>query len=103
MDEIKARLQTTSENCFKTYEAWTGDKKNSGLQEELQEAVHELRRVASRLEIEMAVNERSTVKHDLMNDSNNRGNSNNNKGSKPRGRKPSGGARKPRGDKQAEG
>jgi len=58
MDEIKTRLQETSENCFKAFEAWSGDKKDSSLRETLQEAVHELRKVASRLEIEMAVSER---------------------------------------------
>ena len=58
MDEIKTRLQETSENCFKAYEAWVGDKKNSALRETLQGTIHELRKVASRLEIDVAVSDR---------------------------------------------
>ncbi len=58
MDEIKQRLQETSEKCIKCYEAWDKDKKSSDTSEALQESVHELRRVASRVEIELAVNER---------------------------------------------
>ena len=58
MDEIKTRLQDTSENCFKAFEAWSGDKKNMELRETLQGTIHELRKVASRLEIEVAVSER---------------------------------------------
>ena len=66
MDEIKERLQTTSQNCFVTYEAWAADKKNTKLREDVQEAVHELRKVASRLEIEVAVSERSEHSHKSM-------------------------------------
>ncbi len=61
MDDIKQRLQETSENCFKCYEAWAADKKTLKAREDLQEAVHELRKVASRLEIEIAVSERSDM------------------------------------------
>jgi len=61
MDDIKTRLQETSENCFKCYEAWAGDKKDNKAREDLQEAIHELRKVSSRLEIELAVSERNEM------------------------------------------
>lgn len=103
MDEIKTRLQETSENCFIAYEAWTNDNKNSDLQEKLQDAVHELRKVASRLEIEMAVNERSNVRHEMVSESNHRSNNRGNSSAdekssgspKPKGRRSSA-PRKPR-------
>lgn len=58
MDEIETRLRDTSENCFKAYEAWVEQKKDMALRETLLAAIHELRKVASRLEIEVAVSER---------------------------------------------
>ncbi|MCB1531585.1 MAG: hypothetical protein KDJ35_01835 [Alphaproteobacteria bacterium] len=59
MDEIKQRLHDTSEQCYKCYEAWLGNKKDAAVRENLRESVHELRKVASRLEIELAVSENS--------------------------------------------
>ena len=59
MDDIKQRLHDTSEQCYKSYEAWNDNKKDSAARTNLAEAVHELRRVASRLEIEMAKSESS--------------------------------------------
>ena len=61
MDEIEQRLRETSENCFKSYEAWRKDQKNGSVRETLQDAIHELRKVASRLEIELAVSERNEL------------------------------------------
>lgn len=60
MDDIKARLQECSEACFKSYEAWDA-KKETQTRENLQEAIHELRKVASRLEIEITLSERAKV------------------------------------------
>lgn len=57
MDDIKQRLHDTSEHCYKSYEAWAKDEKSKPAREELQMAIHELRKVASRLEIELAVSE----------------------------------------------
>ncbi|MAF68789.1 MAG: hypothetical protein CMH25_05540 [Micavibrio sp.] len=57
MDEIEQRLKTCTENCIKAYGAWSSDKKNTALREALQEAVHELRKVAARIEIEVAKSE----------------------------------------------
>ncbi len=61
MDEIEKRLRETSETCFTSYEAWRKDQKNGAARETLQDAVHELRKVASRLEIELAVSERNEM------------------------------------------
>ena len=61
MDEIETRLKDASENCIKAYEAWNKSKKNPELRESLQEAVHELRKVSARLEIEIAVSEREDL------------------------------------------
>lgn len=57
-DEIKDRLKDSADKCMKSYEAWSADKKSANTRETLQEAVHELRKVASRLEIELALSER---------------------------------------------
>lgn len=61
MSEIKERLKETADACLKSYEAWDSDKKKSESRENLQEAIHELRKVASRLEIEIAVSERDAM------------------------------------------
>ena len=58
MDEVEGRLKETSEACIKAYSAWEKDKKSAPARETLQETVHELRKVASRVEIEVAVSER---------------------------------------------
>ncbi|MBU6235748.1 MAG: hypothetical protein KGQ41_07880 [Alphaproteobacteria bacterium] len=58
MDEIKQRLSTASEACIKAYEAWRAKAADHAARESLQEAVHELRKVAARLEIELAVSDR---------------------------------------------
>ena len=57
MDDMKERLKTCSEGCFEKYEAWDA-KKGTDTREALQEAIHDLRKVASRLEIEIALSER---------------------------------------------
>ena len=58
MDEIKQRLSEAADACIKTYEAWRGKSGDAGAREALQDAVHELRKVAARLEIELAVSDR---------------------------------------------
>lgn len=57
MEDVKTRLKECSETALKAYEAWQ-DKKQAEHREELQEAIHELRKVASRVEIEIAMSER---------------------------------------------
>lgn len=61
MDEIEKRLKETSEACFSLYESWLKDKKNADAREALQDSIHELRKVASRLEIELAVSDRDEM------------------------------------------
>ena len=58
MEEIQKRLQETSQECLKTHEEWTKKKDDKKAQEALHNAIHELRKVSSRLEIELAVSER---------------------------------------------
>lgn len=61
MDEIEQRLKDTTATCITCYEAWQGNQKNEEARESLAEAIHELRKVASRLEIEIAVSEREQM------------------------------------------
>ncbi len=61
MDDIQTRLQQTSKNCLEAYEAWEKNKTNGKAQEGLHVAIHELRKVCSRLEIELAISERDQV------------------------------------------
>lgn len=58
MEEIAQRLKEVSERCHTAYTAWAKSKKDVAAREELQEATHELRKVAARLEIEIAVSDR---------------------------------------------
>jgi hypothetical protein len=60
-DEIAKRLKDSSESCIKHYEAWRKDQKSGEAREALREAIHELRKVGARLEIEMAVSERDEM------------------------------------------
>jgi hypothetical protein len=61
MDEIKTRLRESADACYARYEGWVGNKRDGAAREALQEAIHELRKVASRLEIELAVSERDEM------------------------------------------
>ena len=56
--EINERLKDSADACIKAHAEWIKDKKNSASRDALQEAVHELRKTASRLEIDMAVSDR---------------------------------------------
>lgn len=64
MDEIKQRLSASSDACIKAYEAWRAKTGDTAARETLQEAVHELRKVAARLEIELAVSDRKAQTSD---------------------------------------
>jgi hypothetical protein len=61
MDEIETRLKDTSEKCVEAYCAWKEKKNDAELRGGLQEAVHELRKVSARLEIEIATSERDQM------------------------------------------
>ena len=58
MSEANDRLKEASEICIKSYEAWEDNQKESKTRESLQESIHELRKVVSRVEIEIAMSER---------------------------------------------
>ncbi|PCI56092.1 MAG: hypothetical protein COB36_04710 [Alphaproteobacteria bacterium] len=59
MDDIQTRLKETSQNCLVAYESWDEDRQDKKAQEALHAAIHELRKVSSRLEIDLAVSERN--------------------------------------------
>lgn len=61
MEETAQRLRTAADSCIKAYEQWSSGRKNLEAREALQEAVHELRRVNARLEIEVAASERDEM------------------------------------------
>ncbi len=61
MEETQQRLKDAADACIKAYDVWGASKKNAEAREQLQEAVHELRKVAARLEIEMASSERDEM------------------------------------------
>lgn len=55
------RLQETAAKCLSSLDTWNKDLKNVEARESLLEAVHELRKVTSRLEIDIAMNDRQVV------------------------------------------
>lgn len=59
---IEERLRETSAVCLDAFISWEKDKKNVTASKVLHAAVHELRKVASRLEIELAASERDNGK-----------------------------------------
>lgn len=60
-EDIKERLSKASAECLKCYEAWRGNEKDEKARECMQDAIHELRKVSSRLEIELAISERDQM------------------------------------------
>ncbi|MGZ9109268.1 MAG: hypothetical protein ACXW4B_10680 [Micavibrio sp.] len=61
MEEIEKRLRDVSDACVKAYLEWHNAKKDAESRETLQDAIHEMRKVAARLEIEIAVSERDEM------------------------------------------
>lgn len=59
--DVQQRLKDATESCLSCYATWTKDKKDSKAREKIMEAVHEVRKVAARLEIEIAVSERDQM------------------------------------------
>lgn len=59
--DIQTRLKQTSQDCLDAHSVWEKDKKDQKLQEGLHASIHELRKVSSRLEIELAVSEREKI------------------------------------------
>ncbi len=60
-EDIQTRLKETSQNCLDAYLAWEEKKQDPKAQEALHAAIHELRKVSSRLEIELAISEREQI------------------------------------------
>ena len=58
MDNIKDRLKTASDATIKAYDDWFEVQKDAAKRTDLQEAIHELRKSVSRIEIDIAVSER---------------------------------------------
>lgn len=61
MDEIEKRLRESTDACIKGFEAWVKASKSLESREELMEAMHEVRKVVARLEIEIAISERDRL------------------------------------------
>ncbi len=59
--DIQTRLKKTSQDCLDAHSIWEKDKKDQKSQEGLHASIHELRKVSSRLEIELAVSEREKI------------------------------------------
>lgn len=55
------RLQETAAKCLSSLDSWNKNLKDLDARESLLEAVHELRKVTSRLEIDIAMNDRQVV------------------------------------------
>ena len=55
------RLQEAAAKCLSTLDTWNKDLSNNDAREALLETVHELRKVTSRLEIDIAMNDRKAL------------------------------------------
>lgn len=61
MDEIESRLRESTDAFIKSFENWVKQSKNLESRESLMEAMHEVRKVVSRVEIEIAISERDRL------------------------------------------
>lgn len=61
MDEIENRLRAAADSCIGKYAEWRANRHDGDTREALQDAIHELRKVSSRLEVELAVSEREEL------------------------------------------
>ena len=61
MDEMEQRLRAATDTCVNCHAEWRKDPKEATARGGLMEAVHELRKIAARLEIEIAVSERDEM------------------------------------------
>jgi len=61
MDEIEKRLRESTEAFIKNFENWVKNGKNLETREVLMESMHEVRKVVSRVEIEIAISERDRL------------------------------------------
>lgn len=58
MDELEQRFKETADACIKSFESWVSANKDLSSREKLMETMHELRKVISRVEVEIAISER---------------------------------------------
>ncbi len=58
-ENLIKRLSDATQRCITNYETWQVRPKDVPLRQQLEEAVHELRKVTARIEIEIAVSDRS--------------------------------------------
>jgi hypothetical protein len=61
MEEIEKRLRESTDACIKGFEAWVKANKSLESRESLMEAMHDVRKVVARLEIEIAISERERL------------------------------------------
>ena len=61
MEDINKRLRDNADACIKAFEVWTAQNKSIESREPLMEAMHEVRKVLARVEIEIAVSERDRL------------------------------------------
>jgi hypothetical protein len=61
MEEIEKRLRESTDACIKSFENWVKQAKNLESRETLMETMHEVRKVISRVEIEIAISERDRL------------------------------------------
>lgn len=61
MEDIEQRLRESTDACIKALEHWIKQEKSLESRESLMEAMHEVRKVVSRMEIEIAISERDRL------------------------------------------
>lgn len=61
MEDIEKRLRESTDACIKNFENWIKQSKSLESRETLMEAMHEVRKVLSRVEIEIAISERDRL------------------------------------------
>ena len=61
MEDIEKRLRESTDACIKSFENWVKQNKNLESRETLMEAMHEVRKVVARVEIEIAISERDRL------------------------------------------
>ncbi|HEU4838595.1 MAG TPA: hypothetical protein VFS88_04195 [Micavibrio sp.] len=61
MEDIEKRLRESTDACIKSFENWVKQNKNVESRESLMETMHEVRKIMSRIEIEIAISERDRM------------------------------------------
>ena len=61
MEDIEKRLRESTDACIKSFENWVKKNKDVESREALMETMHEVRKIISRVEIEIAISERDRM------------------------------------------